>query len=309
MSEICVIGDVHGHLQLALLIAARWQLDLSTRFDAVFLVGDVGTFADDSQLDKATRRHLQENPCEIEVLRQWMTSPPAPWLGRLFRPVEAGGLGLCCPVVMVHGNHEGFEHLVGLVPKEAPDQPVPIDELPRVDPGRRLSYLPSGWRTQTADGLLVAGLGGIERDQRKTGYHPMAYITEDQILALTEGEPVDVLITHTGPAATQPFPRGAPLLDMLLDAQVARTWFHGHSIEDDGIREIGGTTLVPLHGAPFRTRGDRAGVPGEDAWCYARFTGGAVELLRERPAFWREFHQRGWVKQPDGQLVAPQLAP
>lgn len=88
----CAMGDVHGHLQLALGIAARWQLGLGRDFDAVLLWGD-----------------------KIEFLTQWMDPASAPWLEGIFRPVSEGGLGLACPVVMVHGNHEGFEHPERLV--------------------------------------------------------------------------------------------------------------------------------------------------------------------------------------------------
>lgn len=111
---LCVIGDTHGHLQLGLCVAARWQQESNVSFDAVLLCGDVGTFIDESQLDSTTRRHAKANPCELEFLKQWASEPPARWLHKIFLPVDDGGLGLECPVVMVHGNHEGFPHLFEL---------------------------------------------------------------------------------------------------------------------------------------------------------------------------------------------------
>src|SRR5438046_2595305 len=102
---LAVIGDCHGHLQLALCTAARWQQELGRSFDAVFLCGDVGTFSADDQLDSTTRRHARTNPCELEFPTQWATEPPASWLPPLFLPEAEGGLGLACPVVMVSGNH------------------------------------------------------------------------------------------------------------------------------------------------------------------------------------------------------------
>src|SRR4051812_38312402 len=106
-----VVGDCHGHLQLALCALARWQRELGRAFEAVFLCGDVGAFTADAQLDSTTRRHGKTNPCELEFLTQWATQPPAPWLRFLFTPEEEGGLGLLCPIVMVSGNHEGLAHL------------------------------------------------------------------------------------------------------------------------------------------------------------------------------------------------------
>jgi hypothetical protein len=49
-----ILGNVHGHLQLALCTLARLQCERTQQFDAVFLVGDVGTFTDDARLDSAT---------------------------------------------------------------------------------------------------------------------------------------------------------------------------------------------------------------------------------------------------------------
>jgi hypothetical protein len=70
ISKLAVVGDCHGHLQLALGVLARWQQEENLRFEAVFLCGDVGTFTEDGQLDKATRRHARTNPCELEFLTQ-----------------------------------------------------------------------------------------------------------------------------------------------------------------------------------------------------------------------------------------------
>ena len=90
-SPICVIGDTHGHLQLALCMAACWQREHNVTFEAVFLCGDVGTFTSDDQLDKATRRHGQANPCELEFLYQWSVNPFPEWLRMIFEPVDRDG--------------------------------------------------------------------------------------------------------------------------------------------------------------------------------------------------------------------------
>jgi len=308
--DICVTGDVHGHMQLALLVAARWQLELGITFAAVLLCGDIGAFSDRARLDKATRRHADENPCELEMLNQWMCDPPAPWLRRIFDSVDDGGLGLACPVIAVHGNHEDFELLERIAPTTAtiPAEPVPPSHLPRLDPAGRISFLPSGWRTVTASGLIVGAIGGIQPGQRpKAGYPPRAYISEDAVLSFCDRPAVDALISHQGPAEIQGMQRGSDHLDVILKCGLIRTWFHGHSIADDTIRTVGETTVVPLNGIPFQTRGPDAGMPGTDAWCWARYNGAELEVVRELPRFWREFDQRRWIRRPDGQLVAPQL--
>jgi hypothetical protein len=45
---------------------ARRQKELDLKFDAVFLCGDVGTFAEESQLDNATQKQAKDHPCELE---------------------------------------------------------------------------------------------------------------------------------------------------------------------------------------------------------------------------------------------------
>lgn len=309
--HVCVIGDVHGHLQLALLVAARWQQDLGVEFDAVLLAGDVGTFPTLDALDKATRRHFESSPCEVEFPAQWMADPPPAHLDRIFAPVAENGCGLHAPIVMVIGNHEGFAYLQELVPSEIPPAPVHVADLPRVGAAGRISLLPNGWRTVTPGGIVVGGLGGIDRQQRRTQYHQMAYITDDQLAAITRGQKVDILLTHAGPAVTQPFPRGSRVLDRVVESRVARVWCHGHSIDrdHDRITSHEGTVIVPLHDAVFGKRhGPNDGEPGQDAWCHVVVDEDAVSVTRERPAFWRDFHRRAWIPRQDGQLIAPQLA-
>ncbi|HEX8913793.1 MAG TPA: metallophosphoesterase, partial [Humisphaera sp.] len=217
-TAVAVVGDVHGHLLLALCMAARWQRRLGVRFEAVLLCGDVGSFTEDAQLDNATRSHARDNPCELEFLRQWAVYPPPPWIAAVFEP-EPAGLGLCCPVVMVHGNHDGFAHLRTLYSaKRRPAEPVPVDQLRGADAQEFVRYLPSGWRTVLPSGLVVGGVGGIQPGQRaRVGYDPMAYIEDRAVEALLDAPPVDVLITHQGPAGVQG-DHGSELLDLLLEA-------------------------------------------------------------------------------------------
>jgi hypothetical protein len=304
---ICVIGDTHGHLQLGLCVAARWQRELGVPFDAVFLCGDVGTFTSAEQLDSTTRRHGKANPCELEFLYQWSVDPQPGWLKKIFEPTHDGGLGLLCPVVMVHGNHEGFPHLKTLTSPTIPDEVVEMLALPTVDPGRHIRYLPSGWRCRTRSGLVVAGVGGIERGQRYADYHEMAYIDQYAVLHLLDQPPADVLITHQGPSGLQG-EKGSDTLQLLLEAGSARVWFHGHSIANPEIRGYGpdGTTLViPLEDIAFPSKGPHGDDPGENGWA---LYGGGADVRRERPEFWRDYRKRKWQAVDEQRLVCPDLA-
>jgi DNA repair exonuclease SbcCD nuclease subunit len=179
-------------------MVACWQREQNTAFEAVFLCGDVGTFTSDDQLDSTTRRHGKANPCELEFLYQWSAAPFPAWLRMIFEPLERGGLGLTCPVVMVHGNHEGFSHLQTLVPTVSPNTIFDINQLPPVDTGGCIRYLPSGFRCRTASGKVVGGIGGIELGQRNAKYHDLAYLNELAILRFLDNPAIDLLVTHQG---------------------------------------------------------------------------------------------------------------
>jgi hypothetical protein len=303
--SLCIIGDVHGHLQLGLCIAARWQQTLKVTFDAVLLCGDVGTFTDESQLDKATRRYAKLNPCEVEFLYQWSVTPQPRWISKIFASEQDDGLGLQCPVIMVHGNHEGFAHLATLKPDRLPKEPVTVCELPPVDSFGYIRYLPSGWKCTTKSGIVIGGIGGIERGQRRVQYHDLAYLDEEAIMNLLESGRFDVMITHQGPRITQGN-HGSSLLDLLLEERACRYWFHGHTIFKYEIIEYGGTTVVPMGSIAFPVKGFRAGEPGEDGWCCLRLENSGM-VQRKRPDFWQDFKKEKWIELPNGQLVAPPL--
>ncbi len=305
---VCVIGDTHGHLQLGLCMAARWQQALGCSFEAVLLCGDVGTFTSENQLDSTTRRHGKENPCELEFLHQWSADPQPVWISKIFDSRENQGLGLLCPVVMVHGNHEGFAHLETLIPPTRPAEPVRPSDLPTVDRGGYVHYLPSGWRCRTPSGIVVAGIGGIERGQQYADYHSMAFIDEEAVAGLLNCPPSDILLTHQGPSSLQG-EKGSDILQLLLDAGLVRTWFHGHSVPDPAITRCGPgdcSIVVPLHDVAFSCKGPQGDDPGVDGW--AIYHRGRRDVSRTRPDFWRDYRRRKWKEVQGRQLVSPDLS-
>ncbi len=311
---IAAVGDVHGHLQLALCILARWQRELGRPFDAVLLCGDVGTFTSEEQLDSATRRHARQNPCELEFMHHWAVAPQPPWIQAIFRSAEEDGLGLTCPVIMVHGNHEGFAHLERLVPATWPDNPVTHADLPAVDSGGHIRLLPSGWRVRLSAGLVVGGIGGMQPGQRSVAYHRMAYIDPEAVDRLLRSGEVDVLITHQGPAIVQG-EKGAALLDPLVERGVARVWFHGHAVQSPETTRCGPagrTTVVPLHGIVFHAPGDGRGSRaqpydvGLDGWAFLTVTGDDVRVQKLAPPFHRDYSRYRWIDR-NGLLVCPDL--
>lgn len=297
---IGAVGDVHGHLHLALCVMAGWQDAIGEQFDAVFLCGDVGSFTHSSQLDDATRKRVRRDeddrsreegdPSELEFLHQWSTRPQAPWLDYIFKPKTENGLGLACPVVMVHGNHEGFEHLERLVPPRIPRKPVSIDRLPAVDTNKHIRLLPSGWKAVLPEsGFVAAGVGGIQPGQRKKKYPKMAYIAEEAVGRLKNSNDVDVLVTHQGPSSVQGDEAGASLLDDLLHKKPARVWFHGHSIDNPHVSALGRCQVVPLDDIAPDPKGKWPHPVGEDGWAWARVSRREVDVHKETPPNLDEF--------------------
>jgi hypothetical protein len=187
---------------------------------------------------------------------------------------------------------------------------VPLEELRGVDSAELIRYLPSGWRTVTPSGLVIGGIGGMESGQRpRTRYHPLAYIDQDAVEALLAGPSFDVLLTHQGPTDVQG-DHGSPTLQLLLDEEVARVWFHGHSTPQRdpitaGPREK--CLVVPLGDIAFPGRGRTADDPGLEGWCYFRFLDGKPSVTKETPPFWRDLRSTRWSQSPDGGLVAPDV--
>ena len=299
--EILIVGDVHGHLQLTLNVAALWQDMRGKKLDLILLCGDVATFSDESHLDDATRRHAEKNPLELEFLHQWREKLPS-WIEAVFRPKEEGGLGLEAQIVMVHGNHEDF-YLLGSLTPDKKSRIVSIEDLPAIHPSGRIRYLPSTWILEMR-GFRIAGLGGIDPDHRKVNYHPMAYFSEGDIASLIKNKPYHILLTHQGPAITQG-KKGSRRLDKLVENRVAEFWFHGHGAMDYSISKFGSMTIVPLANANF---GTPPSVPDSKVWAWLS-TGKKTELIHGAPAeiletliFWN------WIRKGEDILIPPTTA-
>lgn len=259
---------------------------------------------------KKQAKHQQPRGCSTTAAKQkkkkWRPTNP----NHRTRPqllVEMLGLGLDCPVVMVHGNHEGFTHLERLVPPGFPGEPVPLYQLPAIEPHGRIRLLPSGWQALTLSGHLVAGIGGIEEGQRQARYHPMAYIEDNAVERLLHLDKSHILLTHQGPSAVQG-DHGSPTLQVLLDEGIASTWFHGHSTPFPNPVQAGATWVVPLGDIAFPGRGPRAHEAGEDGWAIVTLKGNNVLVDKGTPPFLREFRQTKWTRSSDDRLISPTLA-
>jgi hypothetical protein len=103
-----------------------------------------------------------------------------------------------------------------LVPSVPPKDILDIDQLPAIDTGGFIRYLPSGCRCRTASGKTVGGIGGIEFGQRDAKYHELAYFDKQTISRFLDYPVLDLLVTHQGPSGLQG-DGGSPMLQSLLN--------------------------------------------------------------------------------------------
>jgi hypothetical protein len=188
--HIAVLGDVHGHLTLALRVLRRWEREAGLALDLILQVGDLGAFPPPFRMDKATRRFAEKDPDELGFARYHEGDDEAreTLTGSGPRRVRA-------PLVFIRGNHEDFDFLdeVGA----AATEPVPVDAF------GRLWFLPNGVRwtfTQGPHAFTLVGLGGVS-DRGGPGHqHRSVHYTRKEVHRLYHGEgPVDVLLSHEPP--------------------------------------------------------------------------------------------------------------
>lgn len=116
-------------------------------------------------------------------------------------------------------------------------------------------------------------------------------------------------MTHQGPARVQGAEKGSPSLDILLDAEIASVWFHGHETPEKATTSGGPnglTKIVPLGDVTFQGKSPNADDPyleGFSRTCFHK----DIMIDRSPPLFWREFRRNKWHQLPNGQLVCPHL--
>ncbi len=303
--RILCCGDIHGHFLLALTAAALWQKREGFSWDAILLAGDLGTFTDELVLDKATRRMARDNPCEVEFPRLWLQTPIHPLIDAVFSKTS---LGLDCPIIGVHGNHEGFERLSEIVPQRFNAKVEEPSNLPAIDPHGKIRLLPSGWTVRLPCGVLVTGFGGIE-SRKKENVHPMYSVDESAIEAfLTSGTRTDILLTHEGPRIA--FQQGgSPLLEWVARERVDGLFVHGHHVERKPFPlnpATGRPLVLGLEGIAFQGK-NSAPVNG---WAKIEYnpesrsfnaTLGAPDFIAQ------QLSRRRWLMTNEGILVPPQL--
>jgi hypothetical protein len=206
---VCAAGDGHGALDRLYAEVIDFEASLGVRFEWVLHVGDFGVWLDPNCIDGATRRH--EGAGDF----------PAWWSERRAAPRRT---------VFIKGNHEDFVWLDAQLDRQ-------------ILPG--LFYLRNGTRFDLADregSVVVGGLGGCfgpsdyARPSKQLQRYAKRHYTRDEIDALVESGPLDILLVHDAPAGVrfERHRRGAGYvseaagLDELLRGTRPRVCFFGH---------------------------------------------------------------------------------
>lgn len=239
---IAVLGDLHGHIGLALRLLRRWEREHNRKIHFALQVGDFGVWPQpDLRLDEATRRFAERDPHEISFPDYTRPSDEAT---RFLAPGSDDFLS--CPVVFVKGNHEDFQYLAELESEHSTGA-IPVDYF------QRFWYLPNGRMLKLAAGersVRVGALGGVERGPE------MAMFTPGEIRSLIGNAPIDILLAHDIYEDALVKGIGSRFIKDLVSGLQPRFLFAGHMhVDGQRLAAAGNTEAYILHEVGFRHRG------------------------------------------------------
>lgn len=218
--NIAVFADLHGRLRLCFKLCARWQRETGKEIDLILQAGDLGAYPDISRLDRATIKHMREDPTELGFSHDFVQVNDA---------VAHDLSETTCPLVFVRGNHEDHEWLDELE-KQHSDPVFPIDAYQRVFCLK--TGLPYTFKKDDT-AITVLGVGRIgplpgEPDETKPKYIQSYEL--DRLYA--DGSLVcDVLLTHDVALDFLATNEGMEEIRLILDAHKPAYHFHGHTEE------------------------------------------------------------------------------
>jgi hypothetical protein len=239
--RIAVLGDVHGHLTLALRVLRRWQDETGHELDLILQVGDLGAFPPPFRLDAATRRFAERDSDELGFATYHANEGEA---AEVYGPDALPHRALAAELWFIKGNHEDFEFLEEAA-REGGDEPVPVAAFGAIRFMRQGAVYMFERRGRA---IRIAGLGGIA-DGGRPGRDPASeHYTASELRGLKSAE-FDLLLSHEPPfgAAAAIHPKyasgGSPEVAELLRLQRPRLHFCGHYHEPgqaldavDGVR-------------------------------------------------------------------------
>jgi hypothetical protein len=239
--NIAVFADIHGRILLCFKLCERWERETGEKIDLVLQAGDMGVFPDLTRLDKATIRHMQDDPSELGFVHDFV---------QFKSDVSEVLAKTSFPLIFVRGNHEDQEWLDGLE-KEADTPIFSVDAYKRIyclKTGIPYSFSPDN------EAITLLGIGRISPPRGETKVARSKYIQQGEVERLYELGKIDpdILLTHDTAQdfVTQGF--GMYEIRLVLDAYRPSYHFHGHTEEpftrrEDANRETVVYKMADLH--------------------------------------------------------------
>lgn len=215
------LGDIHGNIKAAIVLAIRLQALFHKPLSAIFQVGDFGFWPSGMAAKNEDPYYKKDDSFDFFEIKQ----SPDP---SLFFSVGADGLEtLNSPFYFIRGNHEDFEQLN-----------LRSNSTTEVFRG---IYFISDYFKGTLEGLYVMALGGILTDlERGKGKRAKIEFKKAQqklntdrrrsnalLLAEFDSNGVDLLITHSG-LSSREHRDGSKLLETYLLHSDICLHFYGH---------------------------------------------------------------------------------
>jgi predicted phosphodiesterase len=214
---IAVFADVHGRVQLAFKLCARWQQETGEQIDLILQAGDLGAFFSEARLDKATRRYAQSDPSELGFLRDFVQYDPL---------IEQDLARIPAHLVFVRGNHEDHVWLDQLE-QDAKGPTFSIDAYKRVYCLR--TGMPFVFQ-RGDEQLNILGVGRIGARDSEEDPPQAKYIQpyeRERIFELGNA-PVDILLTHDAPRKHVYPDSGLDEISLILEQYKPSYHFFGH---------------------------------------------------------------------------------
>ena len=248
MATYLVLGDLHGRVLPAFVLARAWQRDHGEPVAGLLQVGDMGYFPLTSRLDRATKRHAERDAMELGAQGVIRASPEA---DALFEQPDVPG-----PMWFVAGNHEDHELLA-----ECYGLPGSTDDDFPADYYGRLRCICSGHVVTLAEGLRVGGLWGIDDEApgHRRNVTPLMRLEPRRARELA-CRSMDVLLTHESPRDAMILDAGSEAITTLLATARPAFAFFGHYHGEGRLDEcdFGPTRVYHLAGLEFRGEGGSA---------------------------------------------------
>ncbi len=178
--NIAVLGDLHGHLDLALSVLKKYEKVTNAKLDSILQVGDLGYFPDLSKLDEATAKFAKKDPVELgfqDFLNETDISK---------RHFDNKETKIDADLVFIAGNHEDQESL-RILESSARKVPIPVDFFGKI------LYLPPGEVYEIKKGdlkLRVSGLGRISGGVKDYNF------SHSDLRRINNLGNIDIFLTH-----------------------------------------------------------------------------------------------------------------